>query len=140
MRLGEISIVTGGLLSLAVSIGHASFHRLFGWGEDLGRLTPANRTVLYTIHVALYLLFLPFALVSLRYPEELARPGGVGGTLALSYAAFWAWRLAWQGVYFRQLTRVSRGWRRFHPVLIALLVIIVAAYGGPVTAAWLSAR
>ncbi len=139
MRLGEIAIVTGGVLSIGVSIGHTFFDRLLGWGDDLARMNPGSRTVLYTIHVALYLLFLPFAIVSIAYPAELARSGGVGGTLALSYAAFWAWRLVWQLVYFRAIARKSRRWRRIHPALVGLLAVMVAAYAGPVLAAWLGA-
>jgi hypothetical protein len=139
MQLGEIAIVTGGVVSVGVSIGHAFFDRLLGWGDDLAQMKPGNRTVLYTIHVALYLLFLPFAIVSIAYPAELVRPGGVGGTIALSYAAFWAWRLVWQVVYFRKLARESRRWRTIHPVLLGLLAVMVAVYAGPALAAWLGA-
>ncbi len=137
MRLGEIAIVMGGVVSVGVSIGHALFGRVLGWEDDLARMKLGNRTVLYTIHVALFLLFLPFAIVSIAHPAELARPGGIGATLALSYAAFWAWRLVWQLVYFRALARRSRRWAIVHPVLVVLLAMMVAAYAGPVLAAWL---
>ncbi len=122
---------------MCVSIGHAFFDRLLGWGDDLAHTKPGNRTVLYTIHVALYLLFLPFALVSIAYPAELAQAGGLDGTLAISYAAFWAWRLVWQLVYFRELARASRRWRVVHPVLVGLLAFMVLAYAGPTLAPWL---
>ncbi len=140
MRLAEIAIVTGGVLSFLVAIGHTGFYRLFGWREEFERMHPRNRQVLYTIHVALYLLLLPGAIVSIRYPEQLARAGGLGGALALSYAAFWCWRLVWQIAYFGpQARQASPGWRRFHYALIVLLVVETAAYVGPVAAALLSA-
>jgi hypothetical protein len=140
MQLAEIAIVTGGVLSLLVAVGHTGFYRLFGWREELERMNPRNRLVLYTIHVALYLLLLPGALVSIRYPEQLASAEGLGGALALSYAAFWCWRLVWQIAYFGpHARRAAPGWRRFHYALVVLLVIETAAYGGPVAAAWLSA-
>ncbi len=140
MRLAEIGIVTGGALTLAVSIGHTFFYRLFRWGEDFGRIGARNRMVLYSIHVALYLLLLPFALVSIAYPAELARPGGLGGTLTLSIAAFWVWRLVWQIVYFGpRAGNEGPGWRRFHRALVLFIAALVAAYGGPAVAVRLAA-
>ncbi len=139
MQLAEKAIVVGGVLSLVVAVGHMFFHRLFRWGEDLPRLKPINGRVLYTIHVALYLSLFPMALASIVYPQELARAGGLGGALALSYAVFWAWRLVWQVVYFGPLVpSVSRGWVRFHRVIIVGCAVLVAAYGGPATLAWLA--
>lgn len=61
MNLTRTGIMAAGVLTLAVAIGHTFFYRLFGWAADFGKMKPLNQRVLYTIHVALYLLFLPFA-------------------------------------------------------------------------------
>ncbi len=140
MRLAEIAIVTGGVLSLLVTIGHTRFYRVLGWREEFERMKPLNRQILYTIHVALYLLLLPGAFVSIRHPEQLARADGLGGALAFTYAAFWCWRLVWQIAYFGpHWRRASPRLRRVHCALVVLLVVLTAAYAGPVAAAWLSA-
>ncbi len=138
MKLAELAIVVGGVLTAVVAAGHTFFHRLFRWGEDLPRLSPLNQKVLYTIHVGAYLLLVPLALVSFRFPGELARAGGLGGALTLCLAAFWAWRLVWQLVYFGPLIpKVSRGWVRFHRAMIALFAVQAAAYGAPAALAML---
>jgi hypothetical protein len=134
-----MAIVTGGALSFGLFAGHTAFHRLFGWGPELARLSERNRRILYTIHVALYLLFLHFAFVSLAYPGELTRPG-LGGALAAAYAVFWVWRLVWQVVYFGPLVRGERArWRWLHRGLVAVFALMVVAYGVPAAGAWLAA-
>ncbi len=139
MRLGQIAIVAGGVLTAMVAVAHTFFYRLFHWGADFERLKPINRRVLYTIHVALLLLFVPIALVSMGFSAELARPSGLGGSLALALAAFWAWRLVWQVVYFGPLVpAVSRGWVRFHRAIIVACAALVVAYGGPAASTWLA--
>lgn len=137
MKFAELAAIAGGALSLLVAAGHTAFDRLFRWGPELERLSPRNRRVLYTIHVALYLQFLPIAIASIAYPGELARPG-LGGALALAYALFWAWRLVWQLVYFRPLLReASPAWRGLHVGIVVACGVLVASYGIPAAEAWL---
>jgi len=135
MPFTQATIVVAGTLSLAVGVGHTFFGRLFGWEGELGRLKPGNRTVLYTIHVALYLVLMTFGLISIAHSAELARPHGLGATLALALAGIWAWRAVWQVVYFAPLARASRRWRRVQPALVAVAFVLAAAYATPAVAA-----
>jgi len=56
---------------------------------------------LYTIHLALLLLFLAFSLVSLIFYRELSQPEGLAVGLLIAFSAFWIWRAVWQVFYFK---------------------------------------
>lgn len=136
MPFTQAVIIVGGVLTLAVGVGHLFFGRLFGWRDELTRLKAGSRTVLYTIHVALCLVFFAFGFITLRHSAELARPDGLGATVALVIAAIWAWRAVWQVVYFAPLARGSTRWRRVHPALVGAATVLAAAYATPAVAAW----
>lgn len=134
MPFTQVAIVVAGTLSLAVGVGHTFFGRLFGWEGELALLKPGSRTVLYTIHVALSLVLMAFGVISIAYSDELARPHGLGATLALALAGVWTWRAVWQVVYFAPLARASRRWRRVQPALVAAAFFLAAAYATPAVA------
>lgn len=132
MDLVRSGILVAGALTLGTAVGHVFFYRAFGWAADFGAITRLNRRVLYTIHVALYLLLMLLGCVSVRYPDELSGGEGLGGGIAQLCAAFWLWRLVWQLLYFRPGEHnVGRAMRGFHYGLIALFAILVLAYGAP---------
>lgn len=135
MDLARTSIVLGGSLMLVVGIAHVFFYRIFGWRAAFARLRALDAKVFYTLHVALMLLGLALAFVSLRYPEELSRRAGLGGTITAALAAFWLWRLVWQVVYFRPgKLEVARRWLVFHYAWSALFAALTLAYAWPVAA------
>ncbi len=135
MGLARASIVAGGILMLVVGIAHLFFYRIFGWREAFPRVRVLDAKVFYTLHVALMLLGLVLAYVSLRYPEELSRGAGLGGTLAALLAAFWLWRLAWQVVYFRpRRLQLRLRWVVLHYGWIALFALLAVAYSAPIAA------
>jgi hypothetical protein len=135
MDLARASIVAGGILMLVVGIAHMFFYRIFDWREAFAKVRVLDAKVFYTLHVALMLLGLVLAYVSLRYSDELSRGAGLGGTITALLAAFWLWRLAWQVVYFRPRRLQVRGrWLMFHYGWIALFVMLTVAYSGPIAA------
>ena len=77
MTVREAAVVCGGLLSLVMVYFHGRFYKLFGWRREFEKISPLNAKIFYTIHLALLLLFLCFALVSLLYWRELARGEGL---------------------------------------------------------------
>jgi hypothetical protein len=130
MEAGLISIYSGAILSLAMAVFHTRFYRLFKWGEDFKRVSLLNRRVLYTVHVALLLLFFLFGLVSLIYARELSRSKGLALGINLSYSGFWLWRALWQVSYFK----AAAGKRPSPASLLMILwfLLLFVAYLTPV--------
>jgi hypothetical protein len=135
MGSARASILVGGILMLVVGMAHAFFYRIFDWREAFAKVRVLDAKVFYTLHVALMLLGLVLAFVSLRYSDELSRGAGLGGTITVALAAFWLWRLVWQVVYFRpRRLRMAGRWLMFHYAWIALFVMLTVAYSWPVAA------
>lgn len=135
MDLMRASVVAGGAMMLVVGAAHLFFPRIFGWPEAFARLRVLDAKVFYTLHVALVLLGLAMAWVSVRYPGELSRGEGLGGALAAMLAAFWLWRLVWQLVYFRPARlQPARRMLLFHYAWVVLFVLLATAYSVPVVA------
>ncbi len=103
MTLSIICIYAGGILTLFMGIFHTKFYRLFKWERAFGKISMPNARIIYTVHLALLLLFFLFAALSLFYAGELSRSTGLAFGLNLGYALFWIWRLIWQIYYFRDL-------------------------------------
>jgi len=128
MILTEITILCGGLLSLAMFVFHTRFPKLFLWKLDLRRVSEANRKILHTIHLALLLLFLLFGLVSLAYFKELARAEGVAFGFCLALALFWLWRTIWQMAYFRPTEKKQTF---IHIILTVVFFLLFVSYALP---------
>ena len=127
-----IGIYIGGALSLVMVVFHIGFPRIFNWGEDFTKLGLLNRRIVFTIHIALLLLFLYFATLSLTYPKWLARAEGPAGLVTLGYALFWLWRTIWQLIYFKQprQRRIRRS-SMLHYLLILVFAILFVVYFTP---------
>jgi hypothetical protein len=135
MDPARASIVVGGTLMLIVGIAHVFFYRLFAWRQVFARVRVLDAKVFYTLHVALMLLGLVLAYVSLRHSDELGRGAGLAGTLTALLAAFWLWRLVWQVVYFRpRRLQLGRRWAMFHYGWIVLFGMLTIAYSLPIAA------
>jgi hypothetical protein len=101
METGLISIYVGGVLTLFLAIYHTRFYTLFQWEKEYQHVALLNRRVFYTIHVALFLLFFLFAIISLVYAWELSNSEGLALGINISFSAFWLWRALWQIYYFQ---------------------------------------
>ncbi len=101
METGLISIYVGGVLTLFLAIYHARFYTLFQWEKEYQHVALLNRRVFYTIHVALFLFFFLFAIISLVYAWELSNSEGLALGINISFSAFWLWRALWQIYYFQ---------------------------------------
>ena len=136
MAIPEAAILGGGVLSLVVAWFHRGFYTLFGWRRELEKISPLNAKIFYTIHVALLLLLLCFAFLSLVYWRELARGEGLAAGVTVSYSVFWFWRTMWQLVYFRP-PESRAGTRKpvLHYVLAVLFATLFVLYLVPFMAA-----
>jgi hypothetical protein len=126
MTINEISIYTGGILSLFMALFHTQFYRLFKWEKAFDKISRPNSLIIYTVHMALLLIFFLFAALSLFYANEMSRSTGLAFGLNLGYALFWIWRCAWQIFYFQTL----KG--RLHYILILYFFLLAVCYIIPV--------
>lgn len=129
METGILSIYIGGALSFLMAIFHIQFPKIFKWKIDLRKASELNRKVLFTIHLALLLLFMGIALVSFSYASELGSSMGLAFGVNLMLALFWLWRTIWQVVYFKP-DKTSK-LKNMHYILILLFFLLFLAYSFP---------
>jgi hypothetical protein len=133
MTIAQICIVIGGMLSLFMAAFHSRFYRMFYWRREFRKISLPNQRILYTIHVALLLFFLVFAVLSFVYVDELSQPQGLSFGITGLYALFWLWRTIWQIVYFRPPKESKVKKMPFiHYFLIVIFALLFIAYGIPI--------
>lgn len=123
MPLAKVCIVLGGALSFLMACFHTRFHRMFHWDKDFEKMSLLNRKILFSIHIALLLLFFLFSFLSFAYLDELADPKGLAFGITITYSAFWLWRLIWQITYFKP-KKAKPGNKR--PLLHYILLFVFA--------------
>ena len=97
-----ICIYTGGILHIVMTFFHTRFFKMFGWKEEFKKLSLVNARILYTIHIALLLLFAGIGFTSIVYAEQLSRSLGLAAGINWFLSVFWLWRLIWQLFYFKR--------------------------------------
>ena len=125
-----ISIYVGGVLTVLLALFHARFYRMFNWGSDFKKIGLLNRRVLYTVHLALLLVFFMVGALSLIYAGELGASTGLAFGLNLLFSLFWVWRLVWQLYYFK-----GKKGQKVPPVSVLMVVwfvLLAVAYLFPV--------
>jgi hypothetical protein len=113
-----VSIYAGGVLTLMMALFHCGFYRLFGWKTDFAKITIVNARVIYTVHLALLLLFFIIGTVSIVYANELSQSAGLSKGLNLSLTVFWLWRFIWQLIYLK------RGKGQSTPLRVIILTFV----------------
>jgi hypothetical protein len=140
MILTQWCMVAGGVLSLTMAVFHMRFYVLFGWKTEFDILKAGSRKILYSIHVALILLFAGFAIVSIADSAELAHCRGASSHLVLMYSAFWLWRTIWQVTYLNPHGRpVAKPMLIRHYVLLVVFAALFCLYAAPCAIALFSA-
>jgi len=90
---------------------------MFNWQDTFGKINARDSRVLYTIHLALLLLFFVVGALSLIYAGELSRSAGLAFGLNVLLSAFWIWRMIWQFIYFKS----AKGKKK--PVISIVLIV-----------------
>lgn len=93
-------ILWAGLAHLGLVAVGSRVPRAFRWYEELGRLGPSNRRLMWVYGVFIAGSNVGFGALSLGYSGEIARGKGLGGGLALFLGLYWAARLATQYLVF----------------------------------------
>jgi len=128
--LQSVSVNLGAALTLLLAVFHTRFHRMFGWAEGFSGISAANRRIVYTVHVALYLLLFMLGGLSLVYARELAAAEGLALGFDLLCAVFWAWRFVWQLACFK-----PPAGRKRPPLVVAMtasFLLLTVCYALPV--------
>lgn len=134
MFISKICIYFGGFLSLLMFLLHTKFYKLFGWKNELSKVSEIQGKILYTIHLALLLLFLVFGLISFVYANELAKSEGLAFGICLGYSLFWLWRSVWQVTYFKipKSSQASKKGLVIYYFLLTSFILLFVAYVIPV--------
>jgi hypothetical protein len=101
MAMDQVSVICGGILTLLMFFFHLTFPKRFLWRQVFRQVKKPNSKIFYTLHIALYALFIGIAYISLRYSSELAKAEGLAQGILLVLALFWLWRTIWQIIYFK---------------------------------------
>jgi hypothetical protein len=125
MNISEFSILSGGILSLFMTIFHSRLYRMFEWKSEFEKLQVRNKRILYSVHLALTLFFLGFTLMSFFYYKEMAGCIGIAFGITLFYSLFWLWRTIWQVYYFKAKTTL-------HYVMVLIFSLLFISYALPV--------
>jgi len=93
-------VIGAGLAHLGLAAVGLRVPRAFRWDEELSRVGPSNRRLLWVYGGFILGSNVGFGALSLVYPGEIARGKGVAGGLALFLGCYWAARLATQYLAF----------------------------------------
>lgn len=99
--IDKYMIMGGGILTLLMALFHFRFPVLFQLEQDFNKIGMPKARIHFTIHVALFLLFIGIGSLSVFYSEEMAKEFGVGFGICIMLASFWLWRTLWQIIYFK---------------------------------------
>jgi hypothetical protein len=124
------SIYCGGVLSLLMAVYHTRFYKMFKWEDEFRRIRELNSDIIYTIHIALLLLFFGFSFLTLIFAHELASCTGIALGINLLLSSFWVWRMVWQVIYFRPGGRLR--FLIIHYTLTVYFCLLAASYLLPV--------
>jgi hypothetical protein len=113
-----VSIYVGGILTLLMAIFHTRFYILFNWKSNFAKISNVNARIIYTIHLALLLLFFMLGIISIVYAPELSKSVSLSKGLNLILTIFWLWRFLWQ------LTYLKRGKEQSSPARVIVLTIV----------------
>ena len=127
MEMNQVSVICGGILTLLMFVFHLSFPKIFLWQRAFQKVKEPNSKIFFTIHIALYALFIGLAYLSLRYSSELAEAEGLAQGLLLVLALFWFWRASWQIFYFKP----PAGKPVFHIILVVWFGLLSICYTWP---------
>ena len=130
MILSNLSLIVGSCLTIAMVIFHFFFPKIFKWEKDFQRITGTNKRVYFTINVALYLLFIVIAMITLLHINELVQCTRIGFTFLLLISLFWLWRTIWQIIYFKP----EKGSKLIimHIILILIFLLLSLSYIAPI--------
>lgn len=89
-----------GVYCLGFAVFHLRFSRLFNWTEELEKVSPVNKAIMYIFNQRLIYLFVFIAVMCFAFTEELAT-SRLGNFFLIGMSLFWLGRTIEQFVYVR---------------------------------------
>jgi alginate O-acetyltransferase complex protein AlgI len=128
-----------GGLQLCVLLASAQVPKRLNWREELPRLSPFNRKLMWTYGIFIVTTIVSFAILTLVLHGSFLRGEPAAVALATFMSIFWTLRLVFDACYFR-----SEDWpegeefRVGHVLLNALFTFLVLGYGVVAAYGWLA--
>src|SRR5512139_1828856 len=120
--MNRILLFAGGLLNLALALFKIAMPTLFQWRDALGSSPASMWSTLYSENLAISMLLLFFAYMSIFQWQELLMTG-LGKTVLLSIGALWIYRAVVELLVFK--IGVDGAWWRFLLFLVIGLVYLI---------------
>jgi alginate O-acetyltransferase complex protein AlgI len=108
-----------------------------GWKEDLARLTPFNRKLMWVYGGTTLLTIIAFGILTLFLHDDFLRGDRAALALAASIALFWTLRIAVDFTYFKHADW-PKGFQfaAGHFLLTALFTALALAYWAVLVSVW----
>jgi len=119
-----VSIYLGGILTLVIALYHTQLYKKLNWSEEFEKIEINNHRILYTIHLALTILFFIIGIISIFFARELSESTGLAFGFNLSYACFWIWRLTWQLTYLKKGKHQQSTQIEFAKILFPFMIAV----------------
>lgn len=127
----DLALWLAGAGHFVILIASAQVPKQLGWRDDLAKLTPFNRKLMWTYGGFTVLTILAFGILTLVLHDELVRGDRAALALAAFIGVYWTARIAVDLFYFGHA-----GWPRGrafvagHALLLALFGALAATYLG----------
>ncbi len=123
-----MAVYVAGVLTLIAAIYHTRLYKRLNWAEEFEKIEISNRKILYTIHMALTILFFLLGAFTLVYAKELSKGSSLALGFNVSLACFWIWRRVWGAIFSgdnknQNETLFNRA-KNWVPVLIAVSYLL----------------
>jgi hypothetical protein len=89
-----------GFYNVAFALFHLGFWKLFGWEDQLKRMTFANKGILQILNIQIICYFLMTAMICFAFSEELLTTA-LGKSFLIGTSIFWMIRTVQQFVFLR---------------------------------------
>jgi hypothetical protein len=127
MRLALL-VQLAGAMQFLIGVGHVGLPKQLGWPHDIAASTPMTVAVSYVHTFFIGLTCAGFGIFSLGASAELVSGRGLGQTLSIFLALFWAARLVIQTFVFRPVLWTTNLFKAAHVMGSVLWMSLTLIY------------
>ena len=126
----ELLLRVGGVLHFTLLIASAMVPRVLNWREELGKVSPFLRRLVWVYGGFIVLVIIGFGVISIAQAAELAAGGPLARWVCGFIAVFWLARLGTQLVAFDIRPVTNSVWMRLgYHVLTIVFVYLTVVFG-----------
>src|SRR6202162_3441118 len=132
-RLFNLALWLAGIGHFCILGASCQVPSRLGWKQDLAKLTPFNRKLMWTYGAFTVLTVVAFGTLTLLLHDEFLRGDRAAIGLAAFIAAYWTARIAVDAIYFKHRDWPSgRSFVIGHVMLTGLFIALASTYAGVV--------